>query len=910
MRSEPDRPDRRATADDAADDNPTDGEVAQVLAQFDQWLTGDILQLFQHALGETPPPSDSELDDDRAFLARMALVWPRADGAPPHDDSAPANGGPAGGAQDPSRADDRGAADVTSEPRLGRFLIRRVLGKGGAGIVFLAEDPLLRREVALKVPRPEMLVSSAARQRILREAHAAAGLNHPHILPLYEAGEAGPVCYLVSAYCSGPSLAAWLAEQRGPVPLRQAAEWIAQLADAAHYAHSRGVVHRDIKPSNVLLEPSAGPGTTTFAARLTDFGLAKCAARSDGETRTGTVLGTPTYMAPEQASGQVKELGPATDVYSLGVVLYELLTGERPFRAVSDLALLQQITTIEPVSPSRLRREVPPDLSAITLRAMEKAPAARYGSAGELAADLRRYLAGEATIARPLGAWSRLARWGSRNPVTAGSIAVAAVALAIGFAAVTWQWQRAEANLEAARQARHHAEQNWRDQSRLVSEVFRHGGDETRETSAIRSTVRKRLLDYYQQLLADAPQEHSDEEVATACLKRALLLLDRDPGQSRSLLAEGLRRWQTLDRQNPGNAELALDLADAELDAVYICLHLAEFDAARRHVDAAEQRLRAPELPSNLAGDLHYRWGLALHAAAEADLKAQRYAAAADSYRRMADFWEHPPQQHVLAPAGRTANIGRAYRGLADAEYRQQHWEAAIAASRRVIAICAAELELHPRALDPLDQLDRAWSLLAACHEQRGDPTAATEARRAAETSLRQAAEVVAAGNDRKLAELHARLGYLYDDGQDPERALSEFDKAVVLGARLLEDEPENRELRRELARHRFWKARMHAELARADAGEAFEAALATWAGIVGQEAANLDDWGYWARTHFRYGRWLESLGQSETAREHFAEAAAAYRKILAAKPSEAGFAQDLAHCEQVLARDAQPAAP
>jgi WD40 repeat protein/tRNA A-37 threonylcarbamoyl transferase component Bud32 len=321
--------------------------------------------------------------------------------------------------------------------QLGRFQLRRELGRGGGGIVYLAFDPLLRREVALKVPRPEVLEQPELRRRFLREARTAAGLDHPNLVPVYEVGEVGPVCYLVAAYCPGTTLAAWLKSQNGRVAPHWAAEVVAVLADAVHYIHQRGVLHRDIKPSNVLLESqpaptaqavSRRPAELKFIPRLTDFGLAKLVA-GQTETKSRDVLGTPLYMAPEQAESRHPEVSPPTDVYALGVLLYEMLTGRPPFRGDTDWDTLNQIVSAEPVPPRHLRPEVPRDLETVCLKCLEKAPARRYASAQALADDLHRFRRGEPVLARPTRTWERAWKWAQRRPAAAGLIAVSVLAL-------------------------------------------------------------------------------------------------------------------------------------------------------------------------------------------------------------------------------------------------------------------------------------------------------------------------------------------------------------------------------------------------------------------------------------------------------------------------------------------------
>jgi tetratricopeptide (TPR) repeat protein len=358
--------------------------------------------------------------------------------------------------------------------------LHRELGRGGFGVVYLAYDPQLRRLVALKVPRPETVVTKELRQRLLREARAAAGLEHPNLVTVYEAGEVGPVCYLASAYCPGTTLAAWLKGRHELVPWRAAAELIATLADAVQHAHCRGVVHRDLKPGNVLLQKEFTPedieGTRghagearaadaarseldQFTPKVADFGLAKLLLDSDeDQTRSGAILGTAAYMAPEQAIGLARLAGPPADVYALGAMLYELLAGRPPFQAESVLETLEQVRTQEPVPPSRLRPKLPRDMETVCLKCLQKDPARRYASAGDLADDLRRFLAGEPVRARPIGRTTRLWRWCRRHPGTAIPLAAMALVLVAAFAGMTWSYVRAERQRDLAVEARHEAE--------------------------------------------------------------------------------------------------------------------------------------------------------------------------------------------------------------------------------------------------------------------------------------------------------------------------------------------------------------------------------------------------------------------------------------------------------------------
>jgi serine/threonine-protein kinase len=310
----------------------------------------------------------------------------------------------------------------TDLPEIPGYEVKAILGHGGMGVVYRARHLQLNRAVALKMLLSGPFARPQERDRFRREAEAVAGLRHPNIVQVYDCGECDGRPFFTMEFVEGGTLSRKLAGT--PLAARDAATLVATLADAVRVAHAGGIVHRDLKPSNVLLTADGTP-------KVADFGLARRIEGEEGLTRTGVAMGTPSYMAPEQARADAKAVGPGADVYALGAILYECLTGRPPFKAETSLATLQQVLTNEPVPPRRLNPTVPRDLQTICLKCLEKDPQRRYASAAALVEDLGRFLRGEPIAARPEGRLARLRKWVRRHPthtaVFAGSVLLALV---------------------------------------------------------------------------------------------------------------------------------------------------------------------------------------------------------------------------------------------------------------------------------------------------------------------------------------------------------------------------------------------------------------------------------------------------------------------------------------------------
>jgi tetratricopeptide (TPR) repeat protein/tRNA A-37 threonylcarbamoyl transferase component Bud32 len=534
---------------------------------------------------------------------------------------------------------------IPPPPTIPGYEVLGVLGRGGMGVVYKARQASLRRLVALKMILAGGHATAEQRARFRTEAEAAARLQHPNVVQVHEVGEHGGLPFFCLEFVDGGSLANRL--DGTPWPPRQAAQLVETLARAVHAAHQRGIVHRDLKPANVLLAEDGTP-------KVTDFGLAKVLDATAELTGSGAIMGTPSYMAPEQTGRSAHAVGPAADVYSLGAVLYELLTGRPPFKGETPLATVAQVVADEPVPPRSLQPGLPRDLDTVCLKCLQKEPPKRYASAAALADDLRHFLAGEPIRARPVGPAGRLWRWGRRNPKVASLLAVLALVVAAGTATVTALWllaeerrRTAEGNLALAERRHREARANYRKARDAVDQLARIGDEYLRHIPH-QEKVRQAVL----ALLAEALrlnreflQENSDDpEVRqeTARTYERLGLIYHKLGETQDaekLLRQAVDLSQRLAEEFPDRTEYRVDLAQDYVSLGFILGYTRSREAEEPYREALALLQQAvagspgvPEYRSRLA-NVYNNLGLLLS-------RLKRTREAEECYRQAQDLWQ------------------------------------------------------------------------------------------------------------------------------------------------------------------------------------------------------------------------------------------------------------------------------
>jgi eukaryotic-like serine/threonine-protein kinase len=654
-------------------------------------------------------------------------------------------------------------------PQVPGYEVLGVLGRGGMGVVYRARHRALKRLVALKMVRAGDAADPEQCARFKAEAEAAARLQHPNIVQVYEVGEHEGRPLLALEYVDGGSLAQRL--DGTPLPARPAAALVEVLARAIHHAHQHGVIHRDLKPGNVLLLSSGDPGASTpgsplhgVVPKITDFGLAKQLGDESGHTRTGAILGTPSYMAPEQAEGRPGAAGPAADVYALGAVLYELLSGRPPFKAATVLETLDQVRTAEPVPPRRLQPNLPRDLETICLKCLHKEPEKRYAGADLLAEDLRRFGAGEPVLARPTPAWERLLKWVRRRPAVAALVATAGLALLGLLGGGAWY----NARLDDALRDAQVKEEDARTKGEAADRAYRRADANFRR---VQQAVDEMLTQLSEDKLAQVPQVIP---VRRALLRRALALYQE-------LLQESNDDPGVLDRT-----------ADVRFRTGNLHGQLGEFDAAvtaYQEAAAAYTRLihdfpAEPAYRDRLA-HVHSRRGDALDRKGDVARAEQAYAAVREvSEGLVAEFPAHPGYRWRLA--GALSSLGRVFR-------HTSRFEDAEATQRRAYDLLQALVQEAPGEFSFRQDLGLACNNLGVLW---ADKKEFGKAERYYEEAIRHQEKLVADRPQAKeyrtnlAASSHNLAIVLEHSGRSPQ-AEERYRRAAAVWEKLIQDFPE-----------------------------------------------------------------------------------------------------------------------
>jgi serine/threonine-protein kinase len=525
-----------------------------------------------------------------------------------------------------SLADDSGVTEADDQHKVAGYEILQVLGRGAMGVVYKARQRGLKRVVALKMILAGGHASDLELARFRTEAEAVAQLQHPNIVQVYEVGEHNGCPYLSLEYINGGSLQSKLGGT--PQPVLYAAQMIQVLAQTMEFAHRLGIIHRDLKPGNVMLTLPRAPGSMESTVspaplveqlygtpKIADFGLAKRLEEDGGQTRSGTILGTPSYMAPEQAEGKSKGVGPLADQYAIGAMLYEMLTGRPPFRGESVWDTLDQVRTQEPVPPSRLQPKIPADLETICLKALQKEPSRRYSDCAALAEDLRRFVAGETILARPVGTLERYWRWCKRNQrvaVLAHSVFVLLILIIVGLVVFTVQISKArdlalenEKKEEKARKvATEQGDVALGTLRNLVSKVQESLGD-VPNTGELRDEILQMAMDGVEKVARSTENQPIFEAIEAKALdQQASILKDRHQyEQSLERYAKACQISKRRAEQDPASDKARGNVAAMLTGMGDVCMKLNRRAEARDYFDEA-LRLRQGINREPYQGDL------------------------------------------------------------------------------------------------------------------------------------------------------------------------------------------------------------------------------------------------------------------------------------------------------------------
>ena len=745
-------------------------------------------------------------------------------------------------------------------PAVPGYAILGELGRGGMGVVYRARQVSLNRPVALKMIRAGEYAGPAECARFRREAELVARLQHPHIVQVYEVGDHAGQPFCALELVEGGSLDRKLGGT--PQPAEEAAGLAETLARAVHAAHQRGIVHRDLKPANVLLTADGTP-------KVTDFGLAKRLAVEAGasaggcRTQSGAILGTPSYMAPEQAGGPAEAVSPATDVYALGAILYELLTGRPPFLGATPLDTLLLVRAQEPVPPRRLQPKVPRDLETICLKCLQKEPHRRYATAEALADDLRRFRQGEPIQARPAGLPERVVKWARRQPALAGSLA--ALLLAMGGGAAGGVWFTAELNAERDR-AR--AEQQEADQQRQVAVTARAQAEGHRQRAEASYRAARQGLEKALKRVADddrlkgGPLESLRRAVleAEVAFHQEFIRLRGDEPDFQAERGRAYRRLAAVTRELASDAE-AIDPARRAV-AIFK-------DLVGRYPEVAPYRADLAESLHDLGlyYDATHRFPEAEQALGEA-LGLQQALAGRDLKVRSSLARSHH-------------NLGGLYKKTRRPEAAEQALQAALALRQELV-------KEYPD--DPLYQADLASSHhnLGVLYKDTGRVRESEKAYRAALTVLEVLAERHPDGANYQLllGSAHHNLGILYKDTGRTKEAEEAYHAALAVRQKIADRHPAVTWYQEQLAvSHNDLGILYQDHGRREEAERAYQAALTVRRKLADQHPGMADYAVDVGGTQCNLGHVARENRQLEAALAWYAQAAPALEHVLAKHP-------------------------
>ncbi|MBW3539141.1 MAG: serine/threonine-protein kinase, partial [Planctomycetes bacterium] len=672
------------------------GDTVAIAAPLD--VAAETAQVFawpaEPSLEHTGPDATQRLTPEALGLGSMGATLP------PGVEAA-AGESPAGSARPDKSLGRFGDYDLLSE-----------IARGGMGVVYKARQRKLNRLVALKMILAGRFAGEEDVRRFYLEAEAAAQLDHPHIVPIYEVGRHEGQHFFSMAFIDGQSLADRVGDQ--PLAPREAARLIIPIASAVEYAHRRGVIHRDLKPANILLDDDGQP-------KITDFGLAKIAGEESGLTMSGQIVGTPSYMPPEQASGDMTRVTAISDVYSLGALLYYLLCGRPPFRAATVVDTLKQVLEREPVSPRQLNHAVDTDLETICLKCLAKEPSRRYQSAAELVEDLNRFLAGVPVLARPVGRVERAWRWCRRNPLVAALLAAVALSLAAGTVVSTGFAIAAANRAKEAERNLGLAERNFQHARRAVDEFFTRVSEDTLLNQPgmqpLRQELLQQALDYYRLFLAEYQHDPSLRDELGRVYYRVGVITEmvESPVDALPLLEKAREVQEQLAVESPRDAERLLALSNTLTKLATLEFQRHQRDEARRLYERSRDLRRtvveiAPDAAEHHRLHANAVMNLGVLSAATGDTAAavRRYEEAQQIRRDQLARGDDRSLRRDLAKG--SYNLGRLLLDSEDTAVPAKHLKQAVEGFRRLI-------EEEPDAIE-----DR--SLLAQCCWQLGDLSA------------------------------------------------------------------------------------------------------------------------------------------------------------------------------------------